>query len=149
MTKKTIVTTTAGKFAFLFLIISIVGLVFQFIYFYLPLIEIAGGDGALTADFIFGMLALAFGALAFILSIFVIPKNLWIGLVFSVIVFTLIPPIIYDIAFGNFPYVFLYFTQFSMLTVVPTNPMLDFVGFWMAGGGSLIALIIGFTLPKK
>ncbi len=149
MAKKTIVTTTAGKIALFFLITAIVGVIFQFIYLYLPLIGLSGGDAALTAEFMFGIFALAFGGLALILSIFVIPRNLWIGLVISVLVFAFIPPIIYAVITGTFPYFNGFFYKYSMFLVVPTNPMMDFVGFWMAVGGSLIAAIVGFTLPKK
>ncbi len=149
MAKKMIVTTTAGKIALFFLITAIVGVIFQFIYLYLPLIGISGGDAALIADFIFGILALAFGGLAFILSIFVIPRNLWIGLVISVLVFAFIPPIIYAVIAGGFPYFNGFYTHYGMFLALPTNPMMDFIGFWMAVGGSLIAAVIGFTLPKK
>lgn len=133
----------------LFAIVGVVGVIFQFIYLYLPLIKLGEGDAAVLADFILIILALAFGGLAIILSIFVIPRNLWIFLVVSVIVFTIIPPIIYSAVMGTFPYVTSFAVQFPYLLVAPTNPLLDFIGFWMAIGGSLIASIIGFTLPRK
>ena len=151
MAKKTIVTTGKGKLALLFLIIAIVGVIFQFIYLYLPLIGLGGGDAAITIIFISSILALAVGILAFILSIFVVPRNIWIILAACVLVFTIIPPIVYVAANGIFPY-FVKSYEFPMFFVVPTSltgALLDFIGFWMAVGGSLIAAVIGFTLPKK
>ncbi len=149
MAKNTIVTTGKGKLALFFLIVGIVGAIFQFIYLYLPLIEVGAGDTVSTVDFILSILALATGAFALILSIFVVPRNLWIALVFSVLIFTIVPVIIYAAVNSFFPYVSGAALQIPYLFVVPTNPLLDFIGFWIAIGGSLIAGLFGFSLPKK
>ena len=149
MAKKNFVSTGSGKLALLFMIIGIVGVVIQFIYLYLPLIQVGAGDAAATADFILSIVALAFGGLAIIMSVFVIPRNLWIILTSLVFTCILIPVIIYSIVYRLFPYVGSFALQYPYLIVVPTNPLLDFIGFWMAAGGVLFAILISFKVPKK
>jgi len=149
MTKIIITSTLKGKFAFLFLIVGVVGVVFQFIFLYLPLIKAGLGDVTIIADFVFYILALTCCVLAVILSIYIVPRNLWIILVLSTTVLILIPPIIYAAVNHLFPYVTSDVLQVPYYFAAPTNPLLDFIGFWMAVGGTLIAAVIGFTLPKN
>lgn len=149
MTKKMLVSSGSGKLAMFFLLVGLAGLILQFIYLYLPLIQIAAGDEAATADFILIVLALAFGGLAFVLSIFVVPRNLWIVLVALVFLCTLVPVVIFAISHKMFPYVMGDMTQIPYMFVLPSNPLMDFIGFWLAIGGSLFALIAGLSAPKK
>ncbi|MHA2254607.1 MAG: hypothetical protein ACXAAM_00860 [Candidatus Heimdallarchaeaceae archaeon] len=149
MAKRNFVYSGSGKLALFFLIIGVVGVVFQFIFLYLPLLQVGAGDTTVVVDFIFSVLALAFGSLAVIMSVFVIPRNLWILFASFVFIFTIIPPVIFAIVNRMFPYVSSFAYQFPYFFVVPTNPLLDFIGFWMAVGGGLFAMLIGFNAPKK
>lgn len=149
MAKKMLVSSGSGKLALFFLIVGIAGVIMQFIYLYLPLIQQGAGDAASTADFILSILALAFGGLALVLSVFVIPRNLWIVLVSLVFFCTLIPVIIFAITMRSFPYVMGYAFQMPYMLVLPLDPLMDFIGFWLAIGGSLFAALIGFSAPKK
>jgi hypothetical protein len=122
---------------------------FSILYLYFPLIKIGAGDPTTTADFVLIIIALAFGGFAVISSIFTIPRNLWILLTILVFLCALIPVIIYAIVSRFFPYVDGNMLQIPYLFVAPTNPLLDFIGFWMAIGGSLFAILVGFSVPKK
>ncbi len=150
MAKKTIISTGVGKLALFFLITGIVGVIFQFIYLYLPIIKVVGGTYPYILFIILHISAFVFGVVAIILSIFTNSRIIWILLCVFVLVLTFIPPIMYAVKGGvNFPYFDIIFTQIGYYLTIPTNPLLDFIGFWMASGGAFIAAVIGFTLPKK
>jgi len=149
MTRKTIISSGFGKLALFFLITGVVGVILQFIYFYLPLIPVAGGNIRIIIIYILGIVALAIGAIAIILSFFKTPKILWILLCFLVLGLTFVPPILYAVQSGTFPYIDPIYAQIGFYLTIPTNPLLDFIGFWIASGGTLISMIFGFIIPKK
>ncbi|MCK5144947.1 MAG: hypothetical protein KAQ77_14295, partial [Candidatus Heimdallarchaeota archaeon] len=62
--------------------------------------------------------------------------------------FSLVLPIWMAIDAGVFPYVIGAATQVPYLLFVPTNPLIDFIAFWGATGGGLLAFIIGFFVPS-
>lgn len=147
MTKMNVWSSGAGITTAFFMLAATTGAVLQFIFLYLPLFQI-GGTGIILMFFIFSIAAMAFGALALILSIFGIPKVLWAIFAFLIIGFSLVLPIWMAISSGLFPYVVGAATQFPYLLIVPTNPLLDFIAFWLAAGGGLLTFIIGFFVPS-
>jgi hypothetical protein len=138
-----------GILGIFFLIAGITGAVFQFIWLYLPYFQLTTGDWQGILFFALSIAAMAFGALILIISLFGIPKVLWIIFAFLVVGCSLVLPIWLAVDTGTFVYVVGDATQFPYLLLVPTNPMLDFVGFWLAAGGSFLAMIFGIFIPKE
>jgi hypothetical protein len=139
MTKLKVWSSAAGIIGLLFLVASVVGAVFQFIFFYLPAFQF-GGFYTPQLELIFFILSIAAMAMLGILlivSIFGIPRVLWIILAFLGLGCALAPPIVTVIGIGLFPYVF-----GPWYLLLP----LDFIGFWLAAGGALLAMIFGFFI---
>ncbi|MHA1446396.1 MAG: hypothetical protein ACTSSN_06885 [Candidatus Heimdallarchaeaceae archaeon] len=138
MTKMNIWSSGAGIVSALFMLAATTGAVLQFIAMYLPLFQAIPG-GIVLMFFIFSIAAMAFGAIAIIVSIFGIPKVLWVLCAFFVFGFTLVFPIIVATQGGGFLYV-----QGGYFQIM----MMDAIGFWLAAGGGLLAFIIGFFVPS-
>ena len=132
------VSSATGIIGLFFLIAGVTGTVFQFIWFYLKAFQF-GFYGA-PFDLVFFILSIAAMALLgilLIISIFGSPRILWIILVFLGLACVLVPPILIVIQTGIFPYVF-----GGWYVLLP----MDFIGFWLAAGGALLALIFGFFI---
>jgi len=138
-----------GAISIFFLIAGITGAVFQFIWLYLPYFQIASGDWQGIMFFAFSIAAMAFGAFTLILSLIGITRAVWIIFTFLVIGFTLVLPVWIAIDTGIFVYVVGDAATNPFLLVIPTNPLFDFIGFWLAAGGSFLAMFIGFFIPKE
>jgi len=142
MAKMNIWSSGAGIVALIFMVAGAVGAVLQFIDFYLPAFQLAPGDTKTLIAFILVIAAMAFCGIAIIVAIFGIPKLLWIIFAFLALACLLVPPIVYAFDPSN-PFGFLYFNglwyQFLQL---------DFIGFWVGAGGSLLALITGLFVPS-
>jgi len=135
------ITSPAGMLGLLFLIAGVVGAVFQFIYFYLKAFQFTFyGDPWDLIFFIISIAAMAFLGLLFLISLFGSPKALWIIFAFLGLACVIVPPIIVVIQTGTFVYI-----EMGWYTLIP----MDFIGFWLAAGGSLLALIFGIFTPSK
>jgi len=85
-----------------------------------------------------------FGAIAVLFSIFGIPKIMWIIFALLTLACVIATAIVVTVAFeGHFVYINLAWYQGS------TETMFDFLGFWLAAGGSLLAFILGIFVPVK
>jgi len=137
MTKLKLWSSATGLIGMFFLVAGIVGAVLQFVALYLPAFTNGlYGDPWDLIFFIVSIAAMAFLGLLLILSIFGIPKVLWGIFVFLGLACVIVPPIIIAAQTGIFFYV--YGIWYLLL------PM-DFIGFWLAAGGALIALILGLV----
>ena len=149
MSKLNVWSSGAGIVGLLFLVAGIVGSVFQFIFLYLPYFQIGGGVWQSILFFALSIGAMAFGGLVLIISFFGVPKALWIIFTFLVVGCALVLPIWFAVDTGMFVYVVGDAMSVPFLFVIPTNPMLDFIGFWLSAGGSLLAMLIGIFIPSK
>jgi hypothetical protein len=154
MKKQTVVSSKLGKMAFIFTFLSLVGIIFQFTAFYFPIIPISMGNALPHIIASGGILALAFGTVALILTIFKIPKWTWTVSTFFMLGFIIMPAATTWDAMGGFIYVlgpaFKYtWLQWLYPYTVPIIPQLDFIGFWMAFIFGVLAFISSFFLPKK
>ena len=131
-----------------------VGGFFSGYFFWLPAYQAATGTGG---ELIFLILMIAmfavagFCLIALVISLFGIPKVLWIILAFlslaCVVTVSLLMVLLGDLAtaLGLYGYPYLNLAWYN----ASTNQMWDFIGFWLASGGSFLALIFGFFVPKK
>ncbi len=146
MAKMKLWSSAPGIIALLFYVAAIVGAVLEFIDFYLP--DVLPGYQAdstqimLLIGFILNIAVASFALIAIILSIFGVPKVLWIIFAFLSLACALVFPIVLliDSGVGYFMYVDSAWFQ---------GYMMDFIGFWLAAGGSLIAMIVGFFVPTE
>lgn len=138
MTKMNVWSSATGIFGALFLIAATTGAVFQFIWMYLKAFQFGlYGPPYDLVFFILSIAAMAFFGLLLIISIFGSPKVLWIIFAFLGLACALVPPILLATTLAFFPYVFgPWYVLFPM----------DFIGFWLAAGGSLLAIILGFFI---
>ena len=145
MAKAKIWSSGAGIFSLLFFLVAIAGAVLEFIDYYLPTFQ---NDylNATTPEiialiaFIVIIAAAFFALLAIVISIFGIPKILWILFAFASLVCIAVFPIISLIQGNGFPFI--------ETTYFDSNIM-DFLGFWLGVGGSFLAMVIGFFVPKR
>jgi len=145
MTKMNIWSSGVGIVSMIMIVAAITGAVLQFIDVYLPYyFQIGYQLGGVSTYLIFFILIIAgafFALLALIISIFGIPKVLWIIFAFLALACIVVTPIIliFEPSVGVFLYVEpTWYQAFS----------LDFIGFWIAAGGALIAMITGFFVPS-
>lgn len=146
MAKARVWTSFPGILGLLFMAAAVVGGIFEGIYFWLPLYQSSGGEviGLVMTILVFA--GAGFAGISIIISIFGIPKALWIVFAF--------------LAFGCIlaPVIFIVIIQFGLLLGLKIfiyidlgwyvyNPY-DFIGFWLGAGGSLLAFLIGFFIPK-
>ena len=145
MTKMNIWSSGVGIVSMIMIVAAITGAVLQFIDVYLPYyFKIGYQLGGVSTYLIFFILIIAgafFALLALIISIFGIPKVLWIIFAFLALACIVATPIIIliDSGVGYFPYVDSAHAQVFLL---------DFIGFWLAAGGALIAMITGIFVPS-
>ncbi len=148
MAKARIWSSGAGIISLLFYAVALAGMVLQFLKFYLPefqngiLPDISANINGLILFIVF-LLGALLGLLALIISLFKIPKFLWILFAFGTLACIAVTPIIWIIqdGFANFAYISIAFdTNYTLM---------EFLGFWMGIGGSLLAMIIGFFVPKE
>ena len=145
MTKMNMWSSGLGIVSLVMIVASITGAVLQFIDVYLPLYFQFGyqfaGQSIYLVFFILIIAGAFFALLALIISIFGIPKVLWIIFAFLALACIVTTPIIIliDSGVGYFPYVDIAHSQLFLL---------DFIGFWLAAGGALIAMITGIFVPS-
>ena len=151
MTKNIFVSYSRGKLAFIFMILSVVGIAFQYSVLYAHLVPYFGDDGVTSMSICFGTLALVAAGLAIILATYRIPKWAWISLSSVVFISIMMLPSVFGGILGFFPYVLgdVFTMPWIMLAGLPIYPGLDFIGFWIAVGGSLFSLIASLGVPKK
>lgn len=151
MSKNIFVSYRNGKISYLLMILGVIGIVFEYSVLHSHFIAYAGGDTVALTYVVLGTLALASGVLAIILAVFKITRWTWIILSSLIIVFTIIPPAVFGVALGFFPYFYDYIFSIPWVFMagLPINPAIDFIGFWMAIGGSLLSLISSIFVPKK
>lgn len=141
MPKVRIWSSAAGFSAMIFYLIGVAGAVLQFIAVYLPSLQdyMGGGDLMGLIAFIVNIAIAFFAVLAIIISIFGIPKYLWMIFTFLSLVCVVVIPIVM-LTMGNaFHYI--------DLAYFGTNA-LDFIGFWLGVGGTFFATFIGLFVPK-
>ncbi len=135
--------SAAGFSALIFYLLGVAGAVLQFIYLYLPAFKdeyMTGGDVMYLIYFIMIIAVAFFAILAIFISIFGIPKFLWLTLTFLSLACILAIPLIV-LGMGNsFPYISVNFAD--------TTEMLNFIGFWVGVGGTFLATFIGLFVPK-
>ena len=144
MAKARIWSSGAGILSLLFYLAALAGIVLQFIDLYLPqfqtyYLEASTPDTYVLIAFIVIIAGAFLGLLAVIISMFKIPKALWILFALGTLACVVVFPII-DI-FG---------TLGTFLYIDPSSTtLMDFIGFWVGAGGALLAMIIGFFVPKE
>ena len=147
-------TSGLGILSMLFYVAGAVGGFFSGYFFWLPIYQAAIGSAAETIFLILMIVMFAvagFCLIALVISLFGIPKALWIILAFlslaCAVTISLLMVLLPDLAtaFGlyGYPYIDLGWYQAS------AEQMWDFIGFWLAAGGSFLALVFGFFIPKK
>ena len=149
MPKNIIMTSGQGIFAFLFLIVATIGTVFQFVTLYQHFLTAFPGITLYIILFSFSISAMVSGGTGILWSLLRPSKFQVISAAFFIMAFALFTPIYTAATGGNFPYVIGMFSQVPWMITLPTIPMLDFAGFWMAAGGGLMTMLIGFAIPKK
>ncbi len=141
-TKARIWSSAAGFSALIFYLIGVAGAVLQFIQVYLPGFQqyMATPQDNLIylIAFIVNIAVAFFAVLAIFISIFGIPKYLWLVLTFLSLACVVAIPI----AFGIMDHSFRYF-NLSWFDSFP----LDFIGFWAGVGGTFFATFIGIFVP--
>ena len=142
-TKVRVWSSAAGFSALIFYLIGVAGAALQFIYAYLPGFQdeyMVGGDTMYLIYFIIILAVAFFAVLAIFISIFGIPRYLWLTLTFLSLACIVAIPLI-GLGFGNsFPYFDINFAD--------TEAMLNFIGFWLGAGGTFLATFIGLFVPK-
>jgi len=139
--KARIWSSAAGFSALIFFLIGVAGAVLQFISVYLPGLEdyMGGGDIYGLINFIIIIAVAFFALLAIFISIFGIPKFLWLVLTFLSLACIVVIPIIGLIEGNAFHYI-----DIAYFNSTP----LDFIGFWLGAGGTFLATLIGLFVPK-
>jgi len=148
MTKTIYWSSGAGIVSLFFMLAATTGAVFQFIFLYLPVFKLLPGDSLALVMFIISIATMAFGGSALIFSIFGAPKWLWIVFASLLLAGALVIPIIGAIRGAPFYYFNGVYSKVPFGLIIPTNALLDFLGFWMAAAGALVAMIGGFFVPK-
>jgi hypothetical protein len=149
MSKNVIMTSTPGIFSFLFLIAASIGTVFQFVYLYQHVMNFAPGDTLFIILYSFSISAMVTGGSGILWSLFRSSKFQLISAGFFMMAFALVLPSYIAATLSVFPYVFGAAAQVPWLGTIPTAPMLDFVGFWLATGGGFMAMLFGFAVPRR
>ena len=149
MTRNMVMSTGQGIFSFLFLIAATTGSVFQFVTVYQHVLTYVPGDALFITLYSLSISTLVTGGSAILWSLFRSSKFQMISAGFYIMAIALILPIYSAVTGGAFPYVIGAYSQLPWLFVLPTIPMLDFVGFWMATGAGLLTMISGFAIPKR
>ena len=134
MTRKKIMSSGQGVFSVVFLIIALMGTVFQFTTLFQHFLAFAPGDPLFITLFSLSISAMISGGT---------------GIIWSIFGSALVLPIYSAVTTTVFPYVIGAAAQTPWLFTLPTYPILDFVGFWMATGGGLLSMIAGFAVPKN
>ncbi|MCG3226007.1 MAG: hypothetical protein H7645_03750 [Candidatus Heimdallarchaeota archaeon] len=143
-------TSGVGIIAMLMYVAGAVGGFFSGFFFWLPLYQA-------YAETIFLILMIAmfavagFCLIALVISLFGLPKALWIIFAFlslaCVVTVALLMFLLTDLATALGISGFVYF-DLGWYNLSP-EAMWDFIGFWLAAGGSFLALVFGFFIPKK
>ena len=142
----------------LFYVAGAVGGFFSGYFFWLPIYQEAIGSGGELIFMILMIVMFAVAGLcliALIISLFGIPKALWVILAFlslaCAVVVALLMFMLGDLASALGVSGFVYFDlAWYNLEILPgVLAMWDFIGFWLAAGGSFLALVFGILTPKK
>ncbi len=147
MAKLQIWSSGVGLGAMLFYAAAAAGAFLSAFFFWLPTYRNLAGDQLEIFALIMMIVMFAgagFGAIALIFSLFGIPKIMWILFALLTLACVVATAIVITVAFeGNFVYISLAWYQAS------TETMFDFIGVWLAAGGSLLAFILGLFCPVK
>ncbi len=139
MAKARVWTTVPGILGLLFMAAAAVGGILEGIYLWLPMYQLSSEVIALVMT-ILVFAGAGFAVLNIIISIFGIPKALWIVFAFLAFGCILAPALLIIIGLeGYFVYI-----DMGWYALIP----MDFIGFWLGAGGSLLAFLIGFFIPK-
>ena len=147
--------SAAGLLAMLAYAAAAVGGFFSGYFFWLQKIYPAAigteGEILVLIMMIVMFAAAGFAVLAILFSIFGIPKALWI--IFAILSLACAVAVAIVVNFG-LPHVIQALYGFTpTFTYIQSEwisaELYDFIGFWLAAGGSLIAMIIGFFVPTK
>ena len=138
MTKLKVWSSASGIIGLFFLVAAVTGTVFQFIWFYLKAFQFGlYGPPFDLIFFILSIAAMALLGILLIVSIIGIPRVLWLIVAFLGLACVIVAPIMVVIQTGILPYVF-----GGWYVLLP----MYFIGFWLAAGGALLALIFGFFI---
>ncbi|MHA1200300.1 MAG: hypothetical protein ACTSQF_13320 [Candidatus Heimdallarchaeaceae archaeon] len=146
MAKMRLWSSAPGIIALVFFLAAIAGAVLEFVNFYLP--EVYATYQADTTQFIWligfilNIAVAGFALIAIIISIFGAPKALWIIFAFLSLACALVFPLIIFISGATTSFLYIEGAWFQ-------SHMMDFIGFWLAAGGSFLAMIVGFFVPKE
>ena len=149
MSVRKIMSSGQGVFSVIFLVVATLGTAFQFGFLYLHFRTYAPGDPLYITLFSLSISALISGGTGIIWSLFSSSKFQLISAGFYVMAFALVLPIYSAVTTGIFPYVIASSAQSPWLLALPTYPMLDFIGFWMASIGGLLSMLTAFGIPRK
>ena len=139
MAKTRVWTSFPGILGLLFMAAAVVGGIFEGIYLWLPLYQLTS-EVVILIMMILVFAGAGFAGLAIIISIFGIPKALWIVFAFLALGCIIAPAIVTLIALeGYFVYI-----DLGWYALIP----MDFIGFWLGAGGSFLAFLLGFFIPK-
>jgi len=128
-----------GLIALLFYLAAAVGGFLDGYMFWLPLYQSSGETMHLIAMILLFAVA-GFAVIAIVIALFGIPKVLWIIFAFLSLACVVVPMLISVFQGTAFAYFNLGWYQ---------SYKWDFIGFWLAAGGSFLALIVGFFIPEK
>jgi len=145
MAKARIWSSGTGIISLLFFLAGVAGAVLEFIGYYLPefqdnYLNAPTPDTIVLIAFIVIIASAFFALLALIISMFGIPKVLWVIFALASLVCIAVFPIISLIQGNPFPFIDLSYYSSNML---------DFLGFWIGVGGTFLAMIFGFFVPKE
>ena len=147
MAKLQIWSSGVGLGAMLFCAAGAAGAFLSAFFFWLPTYRNNIGSSVEIFTLIMMIVMFAgagFAAIALIFSIFGIPKIMWIIFALLTLACVVATAIVITVAFeGYFVYFDLGWYQFS------SDTMFDFIGMWIAAGGSLLAFILGIFVPTK
>jgi hypothetical protein len=148
-------TSGLGILAMLFYVAGAVGGFFSGFFYWLPIYQnntIAEANTILLILMILMFAVAGFCLIALVISLFGIPKALWVILAFLSIACAVVPSILMfmlpdlgTILGGVVGFVYFDLSWYQ----ASAAQMWDFIGFWLAAGGSFLALVFGILTPKK
>ncbi|MHA2358487.1 MAG: hypothetical protein ACXABK_06945 [Candidatus Heimdallarchaeaceae archaeon] len=130
----------AGLLALLFY--AAVGVGGFFMGYFYRLGEYTAGDIISLVNMILVFAAAGFAVIALVIALFGIPRFLWILFAFLSLVCAFLPLLLPLFAGGSFDFVYISLSWYG-------SNMFDFIGFWLAIGGSFLALVFGFFIPER
>ncbi|MHA1954904.1 MAG: hypothetical protein ACW96U_13260 [Candidatus Heimdallarchaeaceae archaeon] len=139
MASAKIFTSGLGLISLLFYLAGAVGGFLDGYFFWLPLYQLTSETMHLIAMILLFAVA-GLCVIALIIALFGIPKVMWIILAFLSLACVVVPMLIS--VFQGTAFVYFDLAWYNLF-------MWDFIGFWLAAGGSFLAFVFGFFVPKK